>query len=237
MKETERRDAPWWERGLKWIARLDYRLERMMIYRDPRKYWEKRGGETYFREQEKYLSRTERSDFITDEIAKLQVSNMLEVGCGYGKQLRSLRKKTTAGLAGVDFSHAQLKKAKDLGVDGILLQEADARDLPFGDKTFDLVFSSAVILHHSRQNAAKILSEMIRVSRKYIVHNEDTNVSSTRFGYDLSRVYGRLGFEIIRCCKIMSAANPDNTQFLIVRIPSEGKNPVTVDAITSFLKN
>lgn len=224
------------QKVLNWVGRLDYRVERLLVYRDPQKYWTERGGEKYFQQQEKHRWRTERSEFITNEIAKISAANILEIGCGYGKQLRLLRKKTTSKLMGIDFSPTQLKKAKDLGLDNITVQEADARELPFKDNIFDLVFSSAVVLHHSPPNAAKILMEMMRVSKKYIAHNEDTNVSSTRYGYDLSKVYKGLGIEIIKCCKIPFEARPENTQFLAVRLPEEHNGQWSVDQVASLLK-
>lgn len=237
MSEKNPETISWWQKGLKWLGHFHYRIERALFYRDPKKYWTERGGERYFEEQEKYQSRTEKSEFVTDEIARLPVASILEVGCGYGKQLRNLRKKTMAKLTGVDFSPTQLKKAEELGLGDILVYEADAQKLPFADQEFDLVFSSAVVLHHPPPNAARILSEMIRVAKSYVVHNEDTNISSTRYGYDLSRVYEGLGLEIVKCCKISSAANPERTQFLIVRLPHGSLRSFTADAIRPFLRS
>jgi hypothetical protein len=52
---------------------------------------------------------------------------------------------------------------------GLKFVRGDGRDLPFDDKTFDLVFSSAVIEHvGSFENQQKFLSECCRVSKKYV---------------------------------------------------------------------
>jgi hypothetical protein len=52
---------------------------------------------------------------------------------------------------------------------GVRFIRGDALDMPFGDDTFDLVFSSAVIEHVGRrENQARFIRECVRVSRKYV---------------------------------------------------------------------
>ena len=202
----------------KFIA-FDYRIDRLIRYHDPKKYWEKRGGNTYFSEQEAELRRTLRSQFIADHVRRLSYANLLEVGCGYGKQLKNLSSKK-AKLIGCDFSRPQLMKAMEYcqGLD-IFPIEADAEALPFASQSFDVVMSSAVVLHNEPQKAQKIISEMIRVTRKFLVHNEDTDVNFSRYGYDMARIYEALGFPILVSEHIPYAPDPAIPQFTIVQIP------------------
>lgn len=52
---------------------------------------------------------------------------------------------------------------------GLTFQQGDGRKLPFDDNKFDLVFSSAVLEHvGSFENQKKFISELVRVSKKYI---------------------------------------------------------------------
>lgn len=52
---------------------------------------------------------------------------------------------------------------------GLRFVQGDARQLPFADGSFDLVFSSAVIEHvGSREQQAQFLSECIRVARRHV---------------------------------------------------------------------
>ena len=213
------------QRAIRRIARSHYLLERLLIYRDPKKYWNERGGDTYFKEQEGYESRQRKSEWIAQEIVKLPAESVLEIGCGYGKQLKNLLQKKRERFFGADFSHAQLLKAKEFVPANLPLVEADASKLPFPDNSFDLVFSSAVILHNDRSKAKQILFEMIRTSKGLLLHNEDKNISSTRFAYNLGTFYRGLGFEILKNTQIPAASDPARTQFLIVRFsPSQKKN-------------
>src|SRR5437870_4779436 len=66
-------------------------LARHLLYASPRWYWEQRGGSDYFQEQEAQSERTARSQFIALEVSRYEPDSLLEIGCGYGKQLLTLR--------------------------------------------------------------------------------------------------------------------------------------------------
>ncbi len=202
-------------------------VERFLLYRNPRRYWEKRGGERYFKEQESRKDRDLRSSFIAENLVKLNVKSILEVGCGYGKQLRSIEKlDKKVELFGVDFSSAQIIKGKEyLKKEGIKnLVCADAKCLPFLNNSFDLVFTSAVIMHNPPETAEKIRNEILRVSKRFIVHNEDKNISPTRWSYDYGDIYEQIGLKILKHCKIPCAPSPEITQFVVAEIPEEKKS-------------
>ena len=196
---------------------------RFFRYQNPKQYWNKRGGETYFQEQEAVFGRTLRSKFIGEEINKLPYESLLEIGCGYGKQLEKFRFHQ-AFIAGCDFSRPQLVKAREYCLEAAkVLVEADAEHLPFQSKSFDVVLSSAVILHNEYEKAKKIISEMIRVSRKFIVHNEDTDITFSRYGYDLKKTYEKMNFKIFKSVPINCAENPSITQFTIVELTQQNQ--------------
>ena len=195
-------------------------LDRLVRYRNPRRYWQERGGETYYGEQEAAGHREERSKFIAEKLSSVDYRSLLEAGCGYGKQLQKLKRTPATRIAGIDFSRPQLVKALEvLKGNEPLLAEADAEAIPFKDKSFDLVMSSAVILHNHHEKAQKILSEMIRVSRRYLAHNEDTDITFSRYGYDMKKTYEKLNFKIVYSSQIQNSPEPEKTQFTIVEIP------------------
>lgn len=202
------------------LVALHPQIDRAVRYYNPRKYWNTRGGQTYFEEQEAVHDRTLRSQFITDEIRKLSFGSLLEVGCGYGKQLKNLLPKNVY-LAGCDFSHPQLMKAKEYCPEiANRIAEADAESIPFLDKSFDAVFTSAVVLHNKHEKAQRIIAELIRVSRHYLIHNEDTDITFSRYGYDLTETYRRMNFKIVHSKQIPNAPDPSITQFTVAEIPA-----------------
>lgn len=193
--------------------------DRFFRYRAPRDYWVKRGGERYFQEQEAVRERTLRSEFIASEVKHVSFESLLEIGCGYGKQLRNLAPLGIT-LTGCDFSHSQLVRSKTYFPQmQSRIVEADAEKLPFQTKTFEAVLSSAVILHNEYEKARRILAEIIRVSRKYLIHNEDIDVSFSRYGYDLKATYERMNFRIVAAKQFPFEAEPEKTQFIIVELP------------------
>ena len=198
-------------------------IDRLIRYRNPKAYWKKRGGEGYFQEQEAVLDRTLRSQFIAEKINQLEFKSLLEIGCGYGKQLQNFRSRN-ALIVGCDFSRPQLLKAKEFCKgQNLALIEADAETIPFKDKTFDAVLSSAVILHNQYEKARKIISEMIRISRKYLIHNEDTDITFSRYGYDMKKTYEKMNFKIIESIEIPTSPEPWHTQFTIVELTSSAQ--------------
>ncbi len=109
----------WRARGMRYVAHKALRRslgrwpgwKRRLVYADPRNYWTLRGGPDYFREQEDHPARALRSAWLADRIAGYRPTSILEVGCGYGKQLRLLRERLPGvPLFGVDFSPSQLAR-------------------------------------------------------------------------------------------------------------------------------
>ena len=46
---------------------------------------------------------------------------------------------------------------------------APARELPFRDEWFDLAFTTGVLIHQPESTLPQVMSELVRVSRKYIL--------------------------------------------------------------------
>ena len=194
-------------------------LKRRFVYRDPRRYWTLRGGDDYFREQEDQPARDLRARWLAQRIAAYRPASILEVGCGYGKQLRALREHLDVPLVGVDFSPSQIEQAKrylrDCGDIEVFLGSGDR--LPFADHSFDLVLTSAVILHNPPPIAEAIRREVIRVSRRWTAHNEDTDVSYNRFGYNTAEWYASHELRVVECRAIPVGSNdPAHSQFCVV---------------------
>lgn len=91
---------------------------------------------------------------------------VVDVGTGSGALLPLLAG-SGAEVVAVDHSVALLERARrrcrDAGVAGVCFQQADVRDLPFADASFDAAYSS-MVLHHLPRPAAAI-RELARVVR------------------------------------------------------------------------
>jgi hypothetical protein len=118
-------------------------------------------------------------------------------------------------MVGVDFSPSQLAKAHDYldGLDRVQLVLASGQRLPFADRSFDLVLTSAVILHNPPAVAEQIRREVIRVARHFAAHNEDTDVTYNRYGYDTAAWYRAAGHRILEAGPIPGA--PTWSQFCV----------------------
>lgn len=190
-------------------------LKRKLLYNDPREYWTLRGGDEYFREQEDHPTRTARALWMAARIGSYRPDSVLEVGCGYGKQLRALRDHLGCPLFGVDFSASQIGRARHYldGVDDVSLALASGARLPFPDQSFDLVLTSAVILHNPPPIAEAIRREVVRVSKRLVAHNEDTDVTYNRFGYDTAKWYAERDIHLLESGPIPD--DPEASQFCV----------------------
>lgn len=198
-------------------------LKRRLVYADPRHYWTHRGGDDYFREQEGQPARSARANWMAARLAKYRPTSILEIGCGYGKQLRTLRGHVHCPLVGVDFSPSQIGQASEYlaGVPHVKLILASGARLPFPDRTFDLVLTSAVILHNPPEVAEAIRREVVRVSKRLAAHNEDTDVTYNRYGYDTAAWYVKHGLNVLECEPIPVEDDPSASQFCVAeaRLP------------------
>ncbi len=191
--------------------------KRRFLYGDPRQYWTLRGGEDYFREQEGQPARSLRAEWMAGRLARYQPRSILEVGCGYGKLLRELRRRLDVPLVGIDFSPTQLEQARNyLGPDdSIELLLGRGEQLPFPDGTFDMVVTSAVILHNPPEVAEQIRREIVRVARRFAAHNEETSVSYNRFGYDTAAWYDARGIRLAESGPIPADPDRESSQFCV----------------------
>lgn len=95
-------------------------------------------------------------------------ATLLDVGCGVGTYGLLFNRWTDRHVCytGCDFSPAMLAAAKEL-MPGCPFHQADARQLPFADNSFDVVWVSALLEHVPEFD--QIIAEAARVSREYIL--------------------------------------------------------------------
>jgi ubiquinone/menaquinone biosynthesis C-methylase UbiE len=91
-----------------------------------------------------------------------QGMNMLDVGCGTGRQLAHYQDKG-GELFGIDISTQMLNVAKSNLKGEVGLVNGDALQLPYSMATFDLVTSSLFLHQLSAEKRLIVLDEIIRV--------------------------------------------------------------------------
>nr|MDO8085783.1 class I SAM-dependent methyltransferase [Candidatus Sigynarchaeum springense] len=116
-------------------------------------------------------------DFVYRKLNFAQCSSFLELGCGTGALLEEIatrfvipRQKSgrPSRLAGIDINKEFLGIASALGErvsKNMELKESDARQLPFPDGSFDIVYCHYFLMWNQLQKRAAIIREARRVLR------------------------------------------------------------------------
>jgi 2-polyprenyl-3-methyl-5-hydroxy-6-metoxy-1,4-benzoquinol methylase len=159
---TQEQVREWWSRNP-----MSYDVD------DPIPY--EPGTQEFFREIDRRIFHPRYMRLTADESGKpfslfvdfdsLRDNDVLDVGCGSGIATQLLAE-AGANVTAIDLTdwavETTRRRLAAFGLDGEVLQE-DAEHLPFGDESFDLVFSWGVI-HHS-SNMDRALAELVRVTR------------------------------------------------------------------------
>lgn len=116
------------------------------------------------RQQAKALGR------ILGKIELPRDSKIIDVGCGSGSILAIFRNLGYFNSIGIDVSSHGLKLCSQLFgfEEGKDIFSMDARNIEFPDNFFDLVFSDG-LLEHFAKPPLEIVSELCRLSRKWIL--------------------------------------------------------------------
>ena len=116
-------------------------------------------GKTRSDQNEQFLQGVDRS------------ARILEVGCNIGNQLLCLQRMGFNDLWGIDIQEYALGLAMGR-TDGINFALASALDIPFEDGSFDLVFTSGLLIHIGPSDILRAMAEIRRCSRSYIWGSE-----------------------------------------------------------------
>lgn len=108
-----------------------------------------------------------RSRLNKEFLGNLKINSVLEIGCNIGNQLVLLQKQGLKNLYGIEIYPEAVEIAKK-HTTSINIIQGSVLDLPFKDDFFDLVFTAGVLIHINPHDLKKAMSEICRVSRKYI---------------------------------------------------------------------
>jgi pseudaminic acid biosynthesis-associated methylase len=113
-----------------------------------------------------------RRDFWESIQQATACTSALEVGCNVGGNLRWLAPLLPdGGTYGVDVNRKALS-ALHAEFPTINAVWSPARDLPFRDRRFDLVFTMGVLIHQPDSTLPLVMHEMVRCSRRWVLCGE-----------------------------------------------------------------
>lgn len=113
--------------------------------------------------------------FLIEAISKFDPSSVLEIGCNCGPNLYLLGKKfPDVEIRGTDINPMAVQKGNEWlaqeGISNVKLSVGKADDLrEFQDKTFDIVFTDAVLIYIGPDKIKKVVQEMLRVVGRALI--------------------------------------------------------------------
>lgn len=111
------------------------------------------------------ISRREINQAFLQAIPK--TASFLEVGCNTGNQLLLLDAMGYSNLSGVELQRYAVALAQER-LPQVPLSLGSALSLPYEDASFDVVFTSGVLIHISPDDLPRALDEIHRCSRAFI---------------------------------------------------------------------
>ncbi|HUV45620.1 MAG TPA: class I SAM-dependent methyltransferase [Dehalococcoidia bacterium] len=143
--------------------------------------------------------------FLLEKIAGFSpISSILEIGCNCGPNLYLIAQRFPGiEIQGIDINPAAIQKGNELfaskGISNVKLSVAKADKLgQFQDKSFDVVFTDAVLIYIGRDKIQRTIKEMVRVARNGLIlverhcfepSNKDRDGLGIRYGILWQRDY------------------------------------------------
>lgn len=110
-----------------------------------------------------------REAFWKGILEKCPVQSALEVGCNVGANLEWIAKHAPeTRLVGVDINRRALTEVHSR-LPGTKVLRASARQLPFADGSFDLVFTVGVLIHQPPIALPIVMGEIVRCVRRFVL--------------------------------------------------------------------
>lgn len=141
---------------------------------------------------------------IIDALEELiPFESILEGGSNCGPNLRLIKQKFPGvKLTGIDINEDAVKEANRLLPDADIRVGNIEENLPFEDKSFDIVLVDAVLIYIGPQKIKQVMNELNRIAKKGIVLVEwDSNsllgeVQEYHWTRDYKRLLEELGFKV-----------------------------------------
>ena len=178
-----------------------------------KKFWDE-----YTLENEKRYNE-EFSKFVRDLAISLRCTNVLEIGCGTGIDLRLFPE--SFEIHGIDLHEEALDIAKQKQPNGEF-KKGNITNLPFEDSSVDFVFTHRLLNYLDDQTLEKGISEMYRVARKYIMNCERFNGSEEQITINqkyrnMKERWMNYNVKIVSDVDMHEDIDPDKSRFTLLR--------------------
>ena len=178
-----------------------------------KEFWDNYAQENESRYNEEFAK------FIRDLAVSLRSTNVLEIGCGTGIDLRLFP--NTFDVHGVDLNDLALDMAKTKNPK-IDFKKESITNLPFEDSSIDFIFTHKFLNCLNDEDLDKGVSEMYRVARKYIVNCETYTKSETKTedifqGRNMLDRWSNYEVKIISDVDMHEDIEPEKIRFTLVK--------------------
>lgn len=150
-----------------------------------------------------------REPFWASMMTELRPNRVLEVGANVGGNLQWIAQHVEPGsVCGVDVNRKALELLHQR-VPGVSSMWTPARELPFRDGWFDLVFTMGVLIHQPESTLPLVMAEMVRCSRRWVLCGEYFGEETTEVPYRghegalFRRDYGRQFRELFPALRLV----------------------------------
>ena len=161
-----------WVSQIYWALQFEHLTELLIGTKARERQWATRSiAEGYWQNRDH-----PSSHYLAERIAAYQpISSILEVGCASGPNLYLLAKKfPQAEIMGIDINRAAVeygnRRFAEEGITNVRLLAGQADELgEFQDRTFDIIFSKAVLIYIGPDKIQKVIQPMLRMAGKALV--------------------------------------------------------------------
>ena len=143
------------------------------------KFWKGKFGQEYTDRNTRDIKEWEKFYIDTWGVNKQSINEklighlpkdikILEVGSNTGMQLNCFQQMGFINVYGIELQSYAVEKSKEI-TKGINIIQGSGFDLPFKDNYFDLVCTNGVLIHIHPNDHFRIMSEMFRCTKSYIM--------------------------------------------------------------------
>jgi len=124
----------------------------------------------------------ERAMFWRRFLDEFETRTVLEVGCAHGENLSHIAHLLNqATVIGFDINESALRAVRTATPANAIL--GSARQLPFRDRSCDLVFTVGLLIHQPDSTLPLVMSEIVRCSSRWVVCGEYHSDTPTDIEY------------------------------------------------------